>query len=165
LSEPSVPDTLEDIPAGARPVEFMLTKSEGREYVSFPTLEDARRAPHGVMIMEADGGGQILLTCRASMVRADDATLKQLLVDLEWISWGPGFQVNDPGEPDAAAIYFEPLPPGSVVGGGMGGGRVTDGLWLHPELEALELRAAIAAILDGSVPRLNLPPGFPGRIR
>jgi hypothetical protein len=42
------------------------------------------------MIMEADSGGQILVTCLVSKVRAEEDVLHQLLCDLETITWGQG---------------------------------------------------------------------------
>jgi len=70
------------------------------------------------------------------------------------ITWGPG-GLSDRDVPYDACIYYAPLPPGSGAGGGMGGGVVIDGVWVHEELEKLGLRRQIEQILAGTRQRLE----------
>lgn len=150
------------IPPHARPVGFMISAADGTSYKTFQTLKEARRHRDAVLIMEADSGGQILLTCSISTVAATHEALLQLLVDLETIAWGRGFDPEAHGPPCEAAMYFEPLPIGSGVWGGMGGGAVVEGLWLHAELDrVLAIREEVLAVITGRMSRIDLPAGFP----
>ncbi len=166
MSQSSNNDHPEQLPPDVRPVEFMMAASEGRTYRSFPSLDAARQHPDAVMIMQADYGGQILLTCPVRAIAANQAAVDQLFVDLVNITWGRGFDLIDH---DAQAlsdhgndIFYEPLSPGKGVWGGMGGGAVGDGLWVHPELEhELLLRDQIEDVLKTRIARLLLPPSFP----
>jgi hypothetical protein len=158
---PEMP-SLPSVPAGARPVEFVLAHLDGHEYVFFQNIDEARSHPDATMVMEADAGGQILLTCPVKYVLADVTVLARLLSDLETISWGPGFDPDDPGPSVNAAMYFESHARGEVIGGGMGGGEVVDGLWLHPRLDReLFLRKPVEDVLAGRLAQLSLPPKFP----
>jgi hypothetical protein len=148
------------LPEGVSALRYMMAEADEKNYVNYRTIEEARCDPNAALVMEADSGGQILLTCPVRHVRATDAALRQLLVDLECISWGTGF---DPQcrEPFDAEMFFEPAPVGAGVAGGMGGGAVVDGAWLHPELEHLLLRPQVEEILNGLRERLDLRPEFP----
>ena len=148
------------IPEGASAVRFIVAQSDGDFYLSYRTLEHALADRDATMIFEADFGGQILLSCPVHTVHANQTALRQLLVDMEMITWGPGY---DPAEHTLgdAEMYFEHLPVGSGVIGGMGGGVVTDGIWLHAEVEELGLRPQIEAVISADIPRLNLPTKFP----
>jgi hypothetical protein len=142
------------IPEDGSALRFMVAKADGEEYVSFKNLDEARAHPDAAMIMEADSGGQILVTCPVSKVQATEDVLHQLLCDLETITWGLGGLSGDNLLYDAR-IYYEPLRPGSGVSGGMGGGLVLDGPWLHDELEERGLRPQIEEILAGKRKRLQ----------
>jgi len=96
--------------------------------------------------MEGDYGGSIYLTCPVRLVHCDEPTLQQLLIDLDKHDW------NDP---EGVGVYYEVAPVGSGVVGGNGGGAVTDGLWLHPDLEAKGLRERVAAVVRGERERLD----------
>jgi hypothetical protein len=142
------------IPPHVSPVRFMSAEGHGERYEAFRSLAEARAHPDAVMIMEADSGGQILLTCPVSKVQAQEEVLNQLLCDLEMISWGPG-GLSHSNVPCEAWIYYEVLPPGSGVGGGMGGGLVVDGLWVHEELQKLGLCRQIEEVVAGLRERLG----------
>ena len=60
-----------------------------------------------------------------------------------------------------ADIYFQRMPVDAKVQGGMGGGIITDGLWLHKEVEGIGIRSQIGEILAGRRERLegNAKPG------
>jgi hypothetical protein len=132
----------------------MPAEAAGARYIAFKSLNEARAHPDSALIMEADSGGQILLTCPVDKVHAREESLQWLLCDLENISWGPG-GLSDDNIPYDARIYYEPLPPGSGVGGGMRGGCVLEGPWIHEELEKLGLRPQIVEILEGKRERLQ----------
>jgi hypothetical protein len=142
------------IPERSSPLRFMMAATDGENYQAFKSLAEARTHPDAAMIMEADSGGQILVTCPVSKVQADEDVLLQLLCDLETITWGPG-GLSETSIPCDACIYYEPLPSGSGVSGGMGGGCVLDGPWLHGVLEELGLRHQIEEILAGKRKRLQ----------
>lgn len=54
-----------------------------------------------------------------------------------------------------ARIFYERLPIGSAVPGGTGGGRVTEGVWLHPRLEEQGVRPAVEAVIAGERDRID----------
>jgi hypothetical protein len=120
---------------------------EGANYVSFDGLEEARRHKDATAIMQGDYGGSIYLTCPVSLIACSEATLTQLLSDVDSAYWD---------DPDGARVYFEPRPVGSGVAGGTGGGQVMPSLWLHTDLEALNLRQEIEEVLSGRRERVNL---------
>lgn len=136
----------------------MMAEAGGAAYIAYPSLEQALADPDAALIMEADDGGQVLLTCPASAIHCSSAALENLLVDLDQISWS-----GNP--PDMRRLVFEHRPVGSGVAGGMGGGVVGDDVWVHPEFEKLLLRdgsttvaAAARDVISGATPRLPPPP-------
>lgn len=143
------------IPDGVSPLRFMLDVAKGDEHVLFRNLDEARRHPDVALVMEADTGGQILFTCPVSRIHCAEATLEQLLHDLANISWGDGGLDPGNGYYDEEGMYYELLPVGSGVSGGMGGGCVVDGVWIHKELEDIGLRSQIEAVVAGRQPRLT----------
>ncbi len=167
MSEQSLPPPDPDvIPAHCNPVDFFMAQAEGAasKYRPLASLQEAQGVEHGVMTMVADYGGQVLLSVPAKQVRAHATTLQRLLSDLESITFGSGFNAADSGEIDSANMYFQIAPPGTGLWGGCGGGLVTDGLWLHDELDhELDLRGQIAGILGGLQHRLELPHQFPNQ--
>jgi len=73
VSDEKDPKDSEDvgmIPPHFSPVRFMWAKGNHEEYKAFGSLAEARAHPDGAMIMEADSGGQILVTCPVSKVHA-----------------------------------------------------------------------------------------------
>lgn len=60
-----------------------------------------------------------------------------------------------------AEMFFEVRPVGSGVAGGMDGAAVCDGLWIHRELDALDLRDQIRDVLAGRKDRIELVERFP----
>lgn len=129
------PSVLPDHESGVRRV---YSDSRGLEYRPLRTLEDARVLPDGTVIFEGDDGGQIYLTCPARLVTCSAVELEQLLIEVDALGW------NDPS---SARVYFERLARGSGVVGGLGGGVVTDGVWLHPEIESPRLRERVERTL------------------
>jgi len=145
----------ESIPPHHSAVRHMMGLAHGESYDALASLSDAQKNPDSVLIMAADSGGQILLTCPVRYIVASEAVLLQLLCDLETITWGGG-DLAESLEPCDAQICYEILPIGAGVAGGMGGGLVVDGIWLHKELCDRGLKGQISAILAGQQERLKL---------
>ena len=137
------PENLLDHQSGLRKLE---AESSQREYVSFSSLDEARRAEFGVVILEGDDGGQIYVVCPARLVKCDEDALQQLLCDIDACVW------NDP---TSTRLCYEKLPPGSGVAGGMGGGLVQDSIWVHPKLKQLGLLEGVKRVIDGRTTRLD----------
>src|SRR5215472_14089137 len=104
----------------------LIADAAGHPYRSFQTLAEAQADPDGIVVFEGDDAGQIYLVCTAADVHCSEKDLRSLLEDIDSLEW------NDA---TMAHVYFESLPVGSAVAGGMGGGRVVSGLWVHPRLE------------------------------
>ncbi len=129
-----------------------MARAHGLPYHAFRSLEEARAADDGVVILEGDWGGQIYATCPAKRVRCSEQQLSQLLTDLNRIAW-PGNEKH--GDNDGSAIHYEPRPVGSGVSGGMGGGRVVDGVWVHEEFVELGISDQIREVFEGERERLS----------
>jgi hypothetical protein len=133
------------IPEHERPVARLVADSHGESYAAFRSLAEAKEADFAAVVMQGDEGGSIYLTCPAHIVECDEQTLRRLLLDLDARDWK---------EPESAGLFYEHVPVGSGIPGGAGGGVVTDGIWLHPNLEALGVRKAVEAVLRGQRPSL-----------
>src|SRR5262245_6018385 len=118
----------------------MWAKGTGEPYEAFAGLVDAVKDPDAAIVMEGDYGGQIYLTCPVRLVKCSGETLGHLLNDLDRLGWS---------DPSGAVLFFEVLPVGSGVGGGMGGGLIVEGVWLHRNLEKLNIRFAVEAVIRG----------------
>ena len=77
------------------------------------------------LVLEGDHGGQIYLTVRLDKL-GDGALFASLLKKLDTAAWPE----NDLG--DSWDLYLTDHPRRGVEGG-MGGGRLRDGVWLHEE--------------------------------
>jgi hypothetical protein len=130
--------------AHSSPLRAMMAEAQGEQYVPLESLGAAQQAPDGVVILEGDEGSTVYVVCPASQVRCAEEALELLLRDVDALYW------NDAS---MARICFERQLIGSVIPGGMGGGLVTDGVWMH---EALRSKAdAIRAVIEGARPRLS----------
>ena len=103
-------------------VRRMAADAAGASYRAFRTLADAQADPDGVVVFEGDDGGQIYVVCPARAVRCSEDTLRALLKEIDDLEWR---------DAEGARVFFEALAEGAPVPGGMGGGRVTRGLWIH----------------------------------
>jgi hypothetical protein len=121
--------------------------------VAFSSLEEAQADSAGVVILQGDDGGQIYVVCPAARVVWGTEELDQLLRDIDELEW-PG---NDP---DMARIIYERAAIGSGVAGGMGGGVVSDGPWIHSRLRDSGLVSEIESVLAGRKPRISVPPSL-----
>lgn len=124
----------------------MMAEASGRVYTAFTSLTAAREHPAGIVIFEGDYGGTIYLTIPVRLVACGEATLRQLLSDIDAMCWS---------DTSGARVVYEVVPVGQGVAGGMGGGRVVEGLWLHPEIEALGTRGDIQQVLNGQLQRID----------
>jgi hypothetical protein len=95
------------------------------------------------LVLEGDWGGQIYLTIPWRLV-GHDALVGALLHWLDWLAW----ECNE-GDGARASLY-DPTrhgdDPEEGIDGGMGGGELRDGLWLHDEFASE--RARVAWLLD-----------------
>jgi hypothetical protein len=136
----------EHLPPHYSAVRFLSAKGEGTDYKAFATLEEARQHPDSAAIMEGDYGGQIYFTCPVKKIACSEGVLQQLLNDLNSLAWG-----------DGEGLYYEVLPVMSGVWGGMGGGLVVDGVWIHEEFELVGLMTEVEAVVSGRQARLSKP--------
>ncbi len=133
-----------DLPAHCSAVRLLTAKGEGTPYKAFVSLDDARLHPDAAAIMEGDYGGQIYFTCPVRRVLCSETVLQRLLEGLNSLAWG-----------DGEGLYYEVLPIMSGVWGGMGGGAVIDGVWIHDEFELAGLRDEVEAVVAGRQERLS----------
>jgi hypothetical protein len=127
---PSLPDH--------EPGAVRLLADAGRPYRAFRTLAEAQADPDGVVVFEGDCGGEIYAVCPARAVRCSEDAVRGLLKEIDDLEWHDECR---------AGVFFESLSEGSVVAGGMGGGRVGGDLWIHPRLR--DRGEAIKQVLDG----------------
>jgi hypothetical protein len=125
----------------------MMAYALAEEYTAYPSLIEAQQDKDAVLILEAARGEQIYLTCNVRFVGCSEVTLSQLLIDLDHVAWSGG-------DPSDARVLYERHLPGTVLAGGTGGGRVTDGLWIHQQFERFGLIERIGAVLAGTSPQL-----------
>jgi hypothetical protein len=126
----------------------VIPNPAGEDYVVYTSAAVAAADPDAALVMEGDWGGQIYLACPLRVVRANERTLKRLLADLDHIAWE-----SNGGE--GAEMRYERLPVGAVVDGGMGGGLVSEDIWIHEEFSDLDLAEAIREVIRGA--RTELP--------
>jgi hypothetical protein len=127
----------------------MVSEAHGTPYCPLRSVDEAKAASDGVVVLEGDWGGQIYAVFPASLMRCGEDVLQQLLKDLDAIAWPCN-------EGEGAGVFYERLPSGAVVSGGMGGGIVVDGVWVHKEFRRLGLTTAIREVIAGS--RLRMIP-------
>jgi hypothetical protein len=125
----------------------MMAEASGETYTALTTFVAAREHPGSVVIFEGDYGGTIYLTIPVGEVACREAALKQLLFDIDAMCWS---------DARGARVVYEVVPVGAGIAGGMGGGLVVDGLWLHPRVEALRMREYIQQVLDGRREQIDI---------
>ena len=135
------------IPEHESALRRMVADGHGMPYQAFRSLSEAQLAADSAVVLEGDWGGTIYATCPARLIRCDEGTLGQLLHDLDAVIW--------PGQPDGAGVYYERLPVGSPVPGGMGGGMVIDGVWVHDKVEGLGIAHEIRDVITGRASRIT----------
>ena len=133
-------------PAHHSALRSIMADAFGKTYTAFETLAAARQHPDSVVIFEGDYAGTIYLTTPVREVGCGEPALRQLLRDIDAACWS---------DSDTAFVIYEVIPIGAAVAGGMGGGRVLDGLWLHPRVEELGMRDDIQQVLNGGIERID----------
>ena len=119
-------------------VRSLIARARGEEHVAHRSLAEAKVDPNGVVVFEGDYGGQIYLVARANFVCCTEPQLETLLSELDALGWA---------DAEGTRVYFESLPVGAGVAGGMGGSVVPTDVWLHSELKSHE--AAVRDVLLG----------------
>jgi hypothetical protein len=127
----------------------MMAEAGVESFRPLASLAAAQTDPHGIAVFEGDDGGQIYLVCPVRHITCSVETLQQLLVDLDQIEWAG----ND--DPSMRRIYFESRAAGQGVPGGIGGGQVTDDLWIHPRLAEQGLLDPIRDVLSSKRDRIK----------
>jgi hypothetical protein len=136
-----------ELPKHHSGVRSMMAEAYDGNYVALESLEAARNHSSGLIIFEGDDGGTIYLTIPTYKVTCSQIALHRLLSDLDAMCWK---------DPRMAHVLYEIVPIGGAVAGGMGGGRVIDGLWLHPKVEELGVREDIEQVLHGKRDRIEI---------
>jgi hypothetical protein len=114
------------------------------------TLAEARAFPSADVVarLEGDHGGSIYLICPVRLIRCDEPTLRQLLIDIDAIEW-PKQRIS------GARISFHRAVAGTRLGSVMGGGLISADISIHERLRQKGLEVGIKAVLAGERPRLG----------
>jgi len=122
------------IPAHEQPVQSIMHDALGTRssYKPLKTLEDARNAEHGALVIEGDWGGTIYLSCPVKFIHATQEEIEALAEWMERQFWDCNFDVSD-GE-GGHGVYYVDAKPGTHILGGMGGGVHLEGLWVHDDI-------------------------------
>jgi hypothetical protein len=114
------------------------------------TLAAARAFPSDdvVATLEGDDGGVIYLICPVRLIRCDEPTLRQLLIDIDAIE-------SRRQRISGARIAFDRADAARRLDGAMGGGLITADISIHERLRQKGLEAGIKAVLAGERPRLG----------
>jgi len=128
----------------------LLADVGGASFRRLPSLEAAQSDPHGIAVLEGDDGGTVYAVVPAREAGCSLGALQQLLVDLDERVWP-----HNP--PNMRHLYFESRREGEAVPGGMGGGLVAAGVWLHPEVARLGLTDAVLDVIAGKRARVGDP--------
>jgi len=120
--------------------------------VNLHSLDEARTMEHTAVVMQGDAGGQIYLTVPVKHVACDESALRGLLEALDALECK---------NPASSGLSFELAPIGSGIFGGMGGGLVIDGVWLHERLDASGVLPLATSVLFGRRPLGDVLPDFP----
>lgn len=123
-----------------------MAEVSGGGYTALETFAVACKQPGSIVIFEGDDGGTIYLTIPVLNVACGEPALRHLLLDIDTMCWS---------DHSMARVVYEIAAVGEKVVGGMRGGQVTGGLWLHPQVEALEIREGIEQVLKGQLERIN----------
>jgi hypothetical protein len=127
-----------ELPANESGLRRLVADANGDEYSALRSLSEARSFKDSTVILEGDYGGQIYVVAPIGYVKCNESRLHSLLAEVDATQWD---------EPEGASIFFERLPVGAGVPGGMGGAAVQQSVWVHERLQAH--RVAIAAVLAG----------------
>ena len=130
--------------AGGLPVaglQELLAQASGRVLIRYGSLDAARSDPDAAVVLSGDDGGTVLLTAPLRLVRCDPAALRPLAVELDRELWD---------DADGVEVSFLRVPVGGSVAGGMGGGVVVDGVWVHARIGGAAAERAEAVIVTAT---------------
>lgn len=128
-------------------VRYMMHKAHGVEFKPLMDYKRAKEEKHGCVIIEGDYGGQVYLTCPMKYVRCSHEALLQLSSDLDSIYWD---------DEEGCKVYYEAYKPPHGIFGGMGGGVLINGLWVHPEFEDIGIKERVWEVIKGNKPRADI---------
>ena len=115
------------IPDGQSPLRSLMSEAGEFPYTPLQNFKEAKKYDDAYVIMQGDDGGQIYLAVPLNFVKCEEAVLQRLLEEIDELSWK---------DPSMAMIYYERIPIGRGIPGGMGGGKTTNSLWVHERLES-----------------------------
>ena len=138
-------DVLADHESGVR---RLVSDAQDIPYQPLHSLDEAKSFSDGVVILEGDDGGQIYVVAPASLVRCSAETLGDLLRDLDSIA-------QTSNEPNSARVFYERLPVGASVFGGMGGAIVSNDVWVHDTFCELQLDGPVRGVVFGKRARIR----------
>jgi hypothetical protein len=144
------------LPPHERPFDADLAQLSGYEHVAYKTLDEARSDQDAIVIFEGDSGGQIYLTCPVSKIGCSHQSLQTLLGEIGKFAWG-----------DDEGLYYQRARPDGMVWGGMGGGRVKSGVWIHPDFRNLlevgiDILPEVTDVIEGRA--ASVLPGIVARL-
>ena len=128
-------------------VRYMMHQVHGTEFKPLTDYDRAKEAKHGCVIIEGDYGGQVYLTCPMKYVKCSHKALLQVASDLDGMYWD-----NEQG----CNVYYEDYKSPHGVFGGMGGGVVIDGLWMHPDFDEVGIKEKVWEVIIGNRPRADI---------
>lgn len=116
--------------------------------------------------MQADSGGWPLLVCPVSMIRASEDDREQLLLDLESIVFGGGFETGKTFQHSEAQEMLLRTSTETVVAGSWHSSRgvLCEGIWFENTINEPAIRDQVISIITGKQHRLEVPewwPNFP----
>ena len=133
---------IEQLPEHESGIRRLISDAHDIPYYPVYSLAEAKSFSDGVVILEGDDGGQIYIVCPAFLVECSVEVLESLLRDLDSVSW-PGNDLN------SARVFYECLPLGAPVFGGMGGAAVEEDIWIHQSLVDSGLEGPIHDVIGG----------------
>ena len=124
----SKPDTI-IIPEGVRPLDLIDHHMRGTPKPKpIRSLQEAKWTENASVVIEGDWGGTIYCTVPAKYVRCFESQLWDLATALERAFWDCNFSDHSNG---GESVHFSTR---DFASGGMGGGLIVDGLWVHASL-------------------------------
>jgi hypothetical protein len=141
-------ENIDLLPEHESGVRRLISDAHDIPYHPLHSLEEAKSCSDGVVVFEGDDGGQIYVVCPAARIECSSEILEVLLRDLDHISW-PRNDLN------SARVFYERLPVGAPIFGGMGGAMVEDGVWIHQSFVDLGLDDPIREVIGGRRSRIT----------
>src|SRR5258705_2675348 len=141
-------ENIELLPEHESGVRRLISDAHDIPYHPLHSLEEAKSFSDGVVIFEGDDGGQIYIVCPTARIECSLEILEGLLRDLDHISW-PRNDLN------SARLFYERLPVGAPISGGMGGAMVEDDVWIHQSFVDLGLDDRIREVIGARRSRIT----------